>query len=46
MPAEVALKFTSMSWTGDGRLGFLARTADAGDVVAVWRPGQPRIAVG
>ena len=46
MPAEVALKFTSMSWTGDGRLVFLARTADAGDVVAVWRPGQPRIAVG
>jgi hypothetical protein len=46
MPAEVALKFTSMSWTGDGRLVFLARTADVGDVVAVWRPGQPRIAVG
>jgi hypothetical protein len=46
MPAEVALKFTGMSWTGDGRLVFLARTADAGDVVAVWRPGQPRIAVG
>jgi hypothetical protein len=45
MPADVALKFTSMSWTGDGRLVFLAQTADLGDVVAVWRPGQPRIAV-
>lgn len=44
MPANVALKFTSMSWTGDGRLVFLAQT-DLGDVVAVWRPGQPRIAV-
>jgi hypothetical protein len=46
MPADVALKFTSMNWTGDGRLVFLAQTADLGDVVAVWRPGQPRIAVG
>jgi hypothetical protein len=45
MPANVALKFTSMNWTGDGRLVFLAQTADLGDVVAVWRPGQPRIAV-
>jgi hypothetical protein len=45
MPADVALKFTSMNWTGDGRLVFLAQTADLGDVVAVWRPGQPRIAV-
>jgi hypothetical protein len=45
MPAQVALKFTSMNWTSDGRLVFLAQTADLGDVVAVWRPSQPRIAV-
>jgi hypothetical protein len=45
MPANVALKSTSMNWTDDGRLVFLAQTADLGDVVAVWRPGQPRIAL-
>jgi len=44
MPADVALKFTSMSWTSDGRLVWLAQTAGH-DVVAVWRPGQKRIAV-
>lgn len=27
MPAAVSLKFTSMSWTSDGRLVMLARTA-------------------
>jgi hypothetical protein len=43
MPAEVALKFTSMSWTSDGRLVMLAETAGQ-DVIAVWRPGQKRIA--
>lgn len=45
LPSDVALKFTSMNWTGDGRLVFLAQTADLGNVVAVWRPGQPLIAV-
>ena len=44
MPAEVALKFTSMSWTADGRLVWLAETENH-DVVAVWRPGERRIAV-
>jgi len=43
MPADVALKFTSMSWTSDGRLVWLAQTAGH-DVVAVWRPGEKRIA--
>lgn len=43
-PAAVALKFTSMTWTGDGRLVLLAQTANH-DVVAVWRPGQKRLAV-
>ena len=44
MPAAVALKFTSMSWINDGRLVWLAQT-EGHDVVAVWRPGQKRIAV-
>lgn len=44
MPATVALKFTSMSWTSDGRLVWLAETAGH-VVVAVWRPGEKRIAV-
>jgi hypothetical protein len=35
MPVDVALKFTSMSWTSDGRLG--DARADAHQ-----RPGQPR----
>lgn len=44
MPAAVSLKFTSMSWTSDGRLVILAEAAGR-EVVAVWRPGQRRIAV-
>ena len=44
MPAAVSLKFTSMSWTSDGRLVMLAQAARR-DVVAVWRPGQNRIEV-
>jgi len=44
MPAAVSLKFTSMQWTSDGRLVMLAETARR-NVVAVWRPGQERIAV-
>jgi hypothetical protein len=44
MPAAVALKFTSMSWTNDGRLVWLAQT-EGHDDVAVWRPGQKQIAV-
>jgi hypothetical protein len=43
MPAIVDLKFSSMAWTGDGRLVFLTRAAGR-YVVAVWRPGQKRIA--
>jgi hypothetical protein len=43
MPADVDLKFTSMCWTRDGRLVILAETGGA-DVVAVWRPGDARIA--
>ena len=35
LATNVVLKFTSMNWTGDGRLGFLAQIPDLGDVVAV-----------
>jgi hypothetical protein len=49
MPADVALKFTSMSWTSDGRLVMLAQTPAGGpaqhDVIAVWRPGQKSLAI-
>lgn len=44
MPAAVSLKFTSMSWTSDGRLVILGETAQR-DIVAVWQPGQQRITV-
>ncbi|HEU5362732.1 MAG TPA: hypothetical protein VFU56_05275 [Gaiellaceae bacterium] len=44
MPAFVALKLTSTAWTDDGRLVLLARDRD-GDRVAVWRPGQRRLAL-
>jgi hypothetical protein len=43
MPADVSLKFTSMSWTQDGRLVILAESGGS-NVVAVWRPGDARIA--
>jgi hypothetical protein len=43
MPADVSLKFTSMSWTQDGRLVILAESEGA-NLVAVWRPGDARIA--
>jgi hypothetical protein len=44
MPAAVSLKFTSMQWTGDGRLVLLAETQER-TVVGVWRPGRKRIRV-
>jgi hypothetical protein len=50
MPAKVALKSTSMSWTSDGRLVILAQTPTRGpashEVIAVWRPGEKSLAVG
>ncbi len=45
MPALVSLKFTSMSWTDDGRLVLLAQQRDGKDIVAVWRPGEQRLAM-
>lgn len=44
MPAQVALKQTSMGWTRDGRLVWLASSGGR-DVVAVWRPGTKRLAL-
>jgi hypothetical protein len=44
MPAYVHLKFTSMQWTRDGRLVLLGQD-DERAFVAVWRKGQPQLAV-
>jgi hypothetical protein len=43
--ADIAAKATDMAWTRDGRLVVLTGTAALGQVVAVWRPGQPRLAL-
>ena len=43
-PAFVALKATDIAWTHDGRLVLLGESSGR-DVVAVWRPGQERLAV-
>jgi hypothetical protein len=44
MPALVSLKFTSMQWTRDGRLVFLAQR-DEKCVVADWKPGETQLQV-
>jgi hypothetical protein len=44
MPALVALKQTSMVWMDDGRLVLLSESGGK-DVVAVWRPGEARLAI-
>jgi hypothetical protein len=41
MPAPMVPKITTVRWTADGRMVLLA-----GNLLAVWRPGQPRLAVG
>jgi hypothetical protein len=43
--ADVAAKGTDMAWTRDGRLVVLTGTFGLGEVVALWRPGQPRLAI-
>lgn len=49
MPAFVALKFTNVAWTDDGRLVLLAERSPSESggtgIVAVWRPGQRRLAL-
>jgi hypothetical protein len=46
LPAsDIAAKATDMAWTPDGRLVMLTGTASLGQVVAVWRPGQRRLAL-
>ena len=45
MPVLAALKATSMAWTDDGRLLLLGSFDRFGDALAVWRPGQDRLAV-
>jgi hypothetical protein len=47
MPLRLGPSKPQVSWTADGRLLLLAGLADdpASGLVAVWRPGQPRVAV-
>jgi hypothetical protein len=45
MPLRLAPSKPQLQWTADGRLLLLAGLADdPASVVAVWRPGEPRIA--
>jgi hypothetical protein len=44
MPVILSLKATSMAWTPDGRLVLLGEDRRRA-FVAVWRPGEPRLAV-
>jgi hypothetical protein len=41
MPARLVPKATDVEWSADGRVVILS-----GDVLAVWRPGSPHLAVG
>jgi hypothetical protein len=46
MPLRLDADKPQLSWTADGRLLLLAGLADdPASVVAVWRPGEPRLAV-
>jgi hypothetical protein len=46
MPLRLDASKPQLSWTTDGRLLLLAGLADdPASVVAVWRPGEPRLAV-
>lgn len=45
MPALVSLKFTSIAWTTNGRLVLLAKERGGKEIIAVWRPGQQRLAI-
>jgi hypothetical protein len=46
MPLRLAPSKPQLRWTSDGRLLLLAGLADdPASLVAVWRPGEPRIAV-
>jgi hypothetical protein len=44
MPVDLLLKFTDAAWTSDGRVVLLGED-DRGGFVAVWRPGQERLAL-
>jgi hypothetical protein len=45
MPVPAALKATGLSWAPDGRLVLLGDFDGLGSALAVWRPGQDRLAV-
>ena len=43
--ADIAAKDIDLAWARDGRLVVLTGTAALGQVVALWRPGQRRLAI-
>ena len=46
LPAtDIAAKATDLAWTREGRLVVLTVTPTLGQVVVVWRPGRPRLAL-
>ena len=46
MPLRLAPSKPQLRWTADGRLLLLAELpGEPAGLVAVWRPGEPRIAV-
>jgi hypothetical protein len=45
MPLITGVKFMSMAWTADGRLLLAGDFDQVGKALAVWRPGQDRLAV-
>jgi hypothetical protein len=44
-PALVDLKSSDLRWLPDGRLAFLGRSVDGPGILALWRPGEPSLAV-
>lgn len=45
MPVAASLKLTGLAWAGDGRLVLLGSFDGTGSALAVWRPGEPRLAL-
>ena len=45
MPLRLAPSKPQLRWTADGRLLLAGLAHDPAGVVALWRPGEPRIAV-
>lgn len=42
---NASLKHTSLAWIPDGRLALLGQFDEVGDALALWRPGEDRLAL-